>query len=124
MDGNTEMKEYTGAHWCELIAWMINCDNQFVGFTDKTYTGEMIWKSNSHGELFGVMTAIEFVKSVLKDGQVMESWYNKMCYKILEGHKEPVSIKYAGTIGMRCMKSLWRMPPNFNDIINDVSKSL
>ena len=55
---NNKEKSYSSERWCELVAWLINCDNKQFEFTDKVYTAHDCWHCNSHGELFGILGAI------------------------------------------------------------------
>ena len=107
-ENNKENGIYTFQDYARLIAWMINCDNKRVKFTDKVYTAQKIINSNSNGELFGVCSAVEFISKVIGDEKLLKTPLKKKCNEILKDKEVKISVKYASGIGMRCIRMLYR----------------
>ena len=114
---NKEKGIYTMQDYARLIAWLINCDNKRVEFTDKAYTTENIINSNSHGELHGIYSAVEFVSKVMEDKKLLKVPFKNKCNEILKDKSVEISVKYASGIGMRCIRMLYQTPPEFDAAI-------
>ena len=93
---------------CNAITFFINAD----GFRKKDgslYTGDDIWGSNSHGELFGVFSAIKFLEEIGKaeEMQDIDIEIKDALLIICNGGSPPVLDKYTG-IGRACCEFLWK----------------
>lgn len=95
---------------CNAIALFINCD----GFRKKDgsfYTGKDIWDSNSHGELFGVFCAAEFLqKAIGIFWDVLPSLLQILLLDIQDHKQSLIAIDMPTGIGKKCCEYLWRCP--------------
>ena len=95
---------------CNAIALFINSD----GFRKKDgslFTGEDIWHSNSHGELFGVFCALEFIQKIInKIWDEIPSLLQVSLLNIQDSNGSLIMIDMPTGIGQRCCELLWRCP--------------
>ena len=95
---------------CNAIALLINAD----GFRKKDgqlYTGDDVFHCNSHGELFGVFSAIKLLKEIgeSEEMQNIEKEIKDALATIHDGGKLPALDTYTG-IGKACCEFLWKCP--------------
>ncbi len=99
-------------NYCELIAWLINCDNLQFKFTNKIFTKNSIWNYNSHGELFGLYSAIDFIDTVLKDKILPERLENIINKKLNNENIETIK-ENSSAIGLKIMTLLYQTGEEF-----------
>jgi len=102
--------------WCNLIAWMMNCDNELIGWTKRVYTGINVWESNSSGELVFVGWAVNVAKG-LKDK--FGAIFQQKCSDILNGINVSISKDYSIGFGAYCRTLLWNTPPEFENAVKN-----
>jgi len=101
--------------WCNLVAFLINCDNELFKFTDKTFTAESVWHSNSHGELFGVYNCMEMARLTYENaGDILKPTLTK----ILAGQDIAPSKDFFTLIGLRCIQLLYKTTDEFNEQVD------
>lgn len=101
-----------------LIAWFINNDNARNSFTDKTYTAEMVWYSNSHGELFSVFNCMGMMDRIVTQGWFKGEMKADMD-RIIAGEPVPVNPSYGVGIGMKFITMLYRTSPEFEQAVEE-----
>ncbi len=100
---------------CSIMAWMINCDNAASEFTDTTFTGRKVFSSNSHGELYGVISTWGLVKNTLSKLQDREELLSNI-QKIINEENVEVNSKMSTGLGMMIMCSLYNVSEEFKAI--------
>ena len=114
-------KDYPSINYCNAVAYVINCDNLLLPFTDKVFTGDMVWRSNSHGELFGVMQAMQLISIVTQHSQ--DSVLDKILIDIVRNNTKVIpDKKHASGLGLKCMTYLYKMPDSFNTFVDSILK--
>jgi hypothetical protein len=106
--------------WCKVIAFLINSDNLFFRFTEKEYTGEMVFNYNSHGELFGLLSVIGMFEKAIKEN-IMVEYCQVAIAKILNGETILPEKTVGAGWGMMAITLLYKCKPNFE---NDAFKML
>jgi hypothetical protein len=108
------MKEYTTDDYCRCIAWLINCDNISLTkkFTEKIYTKETIFNYNSHGELFGLYSAIDLINDILKNNRLLDV-HIKNIKEILDGNELDIKSEYSTMIGLKILTFLYQTGEDF-----------
>lgn len=99
--------------YMELIAWLINCDNEYWKFKPgKRYTIQDIKFSNSHGETYGIASAISFIRSMYHEGGFKQGYLKDVSVRFIEigDFNTPVSGEWMTTLGLRCITMLWQAP--------------
>ena len=93
---------------CDAIALFINADG-FRRKDGQPYTGDDIFRSNSHGELFGVISAIRFLEEIGKADEMQDiiTEMKDALAAIHRGEKTSILDKYTG-IGKACCEFLWQ----------------
>ena len=111
-------KEHTAQQWCEVIAWLINSDNLKLPFQDKDETAENCWKCSSHGELSGILSAIEFINSIYSEEESIKITDTlKICIaKILDGQEIVADKKYSTGLGLFCISMMYQVPSKVIDM--------
>ncbi len=99
-------------NWCNLIAWLINCDDlRFFG-KSKNRTAEDIFDSNDEGELFFLLEAIEWLRQILP--QIKEPvHFKEKIQKALNGEEVKVTSENATSLGLICRTIIWKQDDEF-----------
>ena len=109
-------EQYSSKDWCNLIAWLINCDNKLFQFNDKIYTADNCWNCNSHGELFGILGAIHDIQKIMNTKKPeFKIWEKILNREIIEP-----DYKNASGLGMLCITQMWRCSEEFEDFVDAI----
>lgn len=110
-------REFKQIELLRLIAYCINCDNGIFHFTDKVFTPESVWGSNSHGELFGVFNTMQIVKEYYEH---LKPEYQKGLKDVLSGKRTTPAKAEMHLIGLKCIQTLYRTTDEFNKQVDEV----
>jgi len=111
--------------WCRGVAWLLNSDQlAFDWLQDSTkfpFTGETVFHSNSHGELFGVLESIEFVRCLVVKNVLAEEGHN-LLVNIINDPAADISgdPKWATMVGYRCLTFMYQCDPAFVEAVEKV----
>lgn len=99
--------------YLELVAWFINCDNEYFKFAPgKRYTIRDIKYSNSHGETRGIVMAINFLRTMHLEGGFKDGTIKDIVtrFLVIGEFTTPPSGEFMTTLGLRCITMLWQAP--------------
>lgn len=91
--------------WCDLIAFLINCNFLAFNVEQRFLTGEDILKSHPTGELYLVFNAIDMIKNTL-NGE--SNVFTKLCFNVLDGKITTPDKKYASNSAILLHKHIFR----------------
>lgn len=120
-----KLAEYPSDRWCELIAFMINCDILLDNPERANKTGDDIWNSNSRGELVFVAECVN-VAQFLIDSKLLKFFgkrknnLHKIALEILSGKSCAPDPLLASGMGLVFMTKLRRMSAEFENFTFDL----
>lgn len=113
--------------WCNLIAWLLNCDELCFSALLERKTSDDIWKSNSNGELMFVGESIGFLTDILEQIIEVEDLGTtkplvESIFDILDGKEIEPDGKYGSGFGLKCRTILWTCEKDYIEKVNKLLK--
>ncbi len=116
-----EIEKFSYNDWCNLIAWLMNCDEMHFFNSTHKRTAKEIFESNSHGELMFVYSAAAWISRIISQINFPLEWKEKID-KLLIGEEVEPEARFTTGFGLKCRTILWKVKPEFEAIVDEIIK--